>query len=251
MKIDLKHPVIQKCSQDCIDYVIGGSSTIGSFCGRINKTADKIAKIDELTPNTLYIPSYSDKDRAIYQSKDKVPPLSGINVANKFKGDIFELFTEFFIKMSPIDDRVDVYDYQIVTEDDTGVDGWGYNRNGEIVTVQVKYRMWDWELTSIKEHLDNFRWTSYKKYGIKAEDTGRMLIVTTGKEIHWKTLERYFSGKVRCISNNASYGCLRGANNKTINDIFSLQSAANDSSMFWKSFKENIERKNNEYKTRI
>ena len=236
MKIDLKHPVIQKCSKECFDDVIGKSRTIGAFCGKVNKIATKIIETNEQTANPFYIPVYSDKEVAIQQSKGIIPPLSGPNVANKFKGDIFELFVEFFIKMSPIDERVDVYDYQIVTEDDTGVDGWGYNRKGEIVTVQVKYRMWDWQLTSIKEHLDNFRWTSYKKYGIKPEDVGRMLIITTGKEIHWKTLERYFSGKVRCISNNASYGCLKGAGNKTIDDIFSLQSVANDSSIFWNDF---------------
>lgn len=241
MKIKLEHSAIQKCSKECLEDVIGKSKTIGAFCGKVNKIADKIAQVDEQTVNSFYTPTYTPKDLAIIASKGKVPSLSGVNVANKFKGDIFELFVEFFIKMSPIDERVDVYDYHLVTEDDTGVDGWGYNRGGDIVTVQVKYRMWDWELTSIKEHLDNFRWTSYKKYGIKPEDTGRMLIVTTGKEIHWKTLERYFSGKVRCISNNASYGCLKGANNKTIDDIFSLQSVANDSMMFWKSFNENID----------
>ena len=235
MKINLKHPSIQKISQLTIDDVIGKSLTISQFCGRINKTADKIAEIKENVINPFYTPIYNEKEISIYQSKSKVPPMSGFSVSNKFKGDIFELFTEFLIKMSPIDERIDVFDYQIVTEDDTGVDGWGYNKNEEIVTVQIKYRMWDWELTSIGEHLDNFRWTSYKKYGIKPEDTGRMLIVTTGKEIHWKTLDRYFSGKVRCISNGSSYGCVGAIG--TINNIFSLQTIANNNKMFWKSFK--------------
>lgn len=242
MLVKLSHPAIRKCSKKCIDDVVGKTRTISSFCGRVNKIADKIATTDEKYTNKFYAPSYNEKDLDIYKEKNKTPPLSGINVANKFKGDIFELFVEFFIKMSPIDERLDVYDYHLVTEDDTGVDGWGYNRNGDIVTVQVKYRMWDWQLTSIKEHLDNFRWTSYRKYEISPEDVGRMLIVTTGKEIHWKTLERYFSGKVRCISNNASYGCLKGSGNNTVDDIFSLQSVANNSNMFWLSFKEHIER---------
>lgn len=213
---------------------------MGAFCSKINKIADLISGVKEQIANPFYVPTYDQKTKDILASKNIIPPLSGKNVANKFKGDIFELFTEFLIKMSPIDDRIDVYDYQLVTKDDTGVDGWGYNRSGEIVTVQVKYRMWDWELTSIKEHLDNFRWTSYKKYGISPEDVGRMLIVTTGKAIHWKTLERYFSGKVRCISNNASYGCLRGIRNQTVDDLFSLQSLVNNNMMFWKSFEENI-----------
>lgn len=243
MIIQLKHSAISKCSKACIDDVVGKSRTMGAFCGKVNKIAKAISEVDKSLPNPYYTPTYTDKEVAFKAAKGELPPLSGIDVANKFKGDIFELFVEFFIKMSPIDERVNVFDYQLVTEDDTGVDGWGYDRDGNIVTVQVKYRMWDWELTSIDEHLDNFRDTSFKKYKVDPiKDVGRMLIVTTGKEIHWKTLERYFAGKVRCISNNASYGCLKGAGNKTIDDIFSLQSVVNDSNMFWKSFKEHIER---------
>ena len=239
MKISLKHPVLFKCSNACFEDILK-SRTMGAFCGKINKIADLISEVEEQEVNPFYTPTYDQKAKEIYASKNALPPLSGKSVSNKFKGDVFELFTEFLIKMSPIDDRIDVYDYQLVTEDDTGVDGWGYNRSGEKVTVQVKYRMWDWELKAIKDHLDNFRWTSYKKYGIGENDVGRMLIVTTGKAIHWKTLERYFSGKVRCISNNASYGCLRGGGNRTINDLFSLQSLVNDNMMFWKSFESSI-----------
>jgi len=241
MKINLQHPVINKCSKECIEDVIGKSNTLGCFCGKIEKIAKKIANYPEQIQNAFYTPLYAEKEVNIMKTKNKILPLSGINVANKFKGDIFELFVEFFIKMSPIDDRVDVYDYQIVTEDDTGVDGWGYNRKGEKVTVQVKYRMWNWELKEDRDKLETFILVSYKKYKIAPEDIGRMLIVTMGKGLHWKTAERDFSGKVRCISHNASYGCLRGVNNRTIDDIFSLQSIANNM-MFWKLFMENIER---------
>jgi len=214
------------CSKECFEKLLNNCSTLSAFTGRINKISDIIEATPEDQPNPLYTnPSLK---------------LSGRATAMKFKGDVFELFTEFFIKMSPIDDRIDVYDYQLVTENDTGVDGWGYNREGKIITVQVKYRMWDYELTSIKEHLDNFRWTSYKKYGIKSEDVGRMLVITTGKEIHWKTLERYFSGKVKCISNNASYGCLRGACNQTIDGLFSLKTITDNNLMFWKCLEENV-----------
>jgi len=242
MKIELKHPVLSKCSSICFEDILK-SRTIGAFCGKVNKIADLISEVEDQTANPFYTPSYDQKTIDIFVSKNTVPPLSGNKVANKFKGDIFELFVEFFIKMSPVDDRIDVCDYQLVTEDDTGVDGWGYNREGEKVTVQVKYRMWDWELKAIKDHLETFRLTSFKKYDIDPKATGRMLIMTTGKAIHWQTLERVFSGRVRCISNNASYGCLRGASNKTIDDLFSLQSLANNNMMFWKSFEENIGRK--------
>ena len=228
MKIKLEHPVIQKCSQECIDYVIGKSTSLGGFIGRIQKTAEKIALTPDNTTNRFYTPT-----------EPNLTP-SGTNTSNKFKGDIFELFTECFIKLSPIDDRIGVFDYHLVTEDDTGVDGWGYDRSGDKVTVQVKYRMWDYQLDSIKEHLDNFRYTSYKKFGIDPKAVGKMLIITTGKQIHWETLERDFSGKVRCISNNASYGCLKGAGNKTIDSLFSLKTIVDNNKHFWDIFRESV-----------
>ena len=242
MKVDLKHPAIERCSQKAFNEVFEKTLSINSFCYHVNIVSDMIESTPEQEPNLLYVPFYSEKDIRIAHERNRILPLSGRNVAMKFKGDIFELFVEFFIKACPFDERIDVFDYHLVTKDDTGVDGWGYNRKGEKITVQVKYRMWDMELKAIRDHLNNFRDTSYMKYDIDPQAVGRMLIITTGKGIHWETLEKQFSGKVRCISNDASYGCLAGSINQTIRGIFSLQSVADGSMMFWKSLKDNIER---------
>jgi hypothetical protein len=45
--------------------------------------------------------------------------------SSKYKGDALELFTEFMIKTSGSDNRIRIWDYQPVTENDTGVDGSG------------------------------------------------------------------------------------------------------------------------------
>ena len=65
MKIKLEHPSILKCSQECIEDVIGKSRTISAFCGKINKIANIIAETDPLLINPFYIPTYSEKEKNI------------------------------------------------------------------------------------------------------------------------------------------------------------------------------------------
>ena len=43
MKIQLKHSAIQKCSQACLDDIIGQSRTIGAFSGN-NKEVTHVSK---------------------------------------------------------------------------------------------------------------------------------------------------------------------------------------------------------------
>jgi hypothetical protein len=216
--IQLEHPSIPKCY--VWEFLLKDCLNLSTFCGRINKIAEKITlfDIDKNIPNEFYY-------------------LSSTDGANKFKGDVFEIFCELLIRLSPIDDRIGISDYHVVTEGDTGVDGYGTSRDGSVVTVQCKYRLWDWELTAIKEHLNNFRLTSYQKYKIDPKAEGKMLVLTTGKEIHWETLERQFIGKVRCISNDASYKCLNGGQNHTIDKLFSLRTIVNDNVYFWNTFR--------------
>jgi len=42
---------------------------------------------------------------------------------DKYVGDGFELFVELFLKLNPTDNRVGVYNYEPVQENDNGVDG--------------------------------------------------------------------------------------------------------------------------------
>lgn len=222
MLVQLEHPSVHRCLvwQDLLD----GCCTLGQFCGRIESFARKVSQVPVLN-NPFFLE---------YEEDEKKTPEQFAN--RRIKGDIFEIFTEMIIRLSPIDDRIGIADYHVVTDGDTGVDGWGIGPDGEVVTVQVKYRLWDYELTYIHERLDNLRATSYGKFKIDPAEIGRMLVVTTGKDIHWKTLE-HFGGKVRCISNNASYRCLKGSPIKTVDSLFSLRTIVNNNVVFWDAFR--------------
>lgn len=213
MKIQLEHPAI-KTLEKLWDCLLIGCKKLSTFVSKINSISKKIKDGEREHPYPLL-----DQD----------------NAANKFKGDVFEIFSEVLIRLSPIDERIGVSDYHVITENDTGVDGWGIGRDGKIVTVQIKYRLWDYELDQIREHLDNFRFTSYcYPYLVDPKEIGRMLIITTGKGINWRTLNQ-FNGAVRCISRGASYGCLKGGQMKNIDSLFSLETLTNNPA-FWKAF---------------
>lgn len=216
MIIKLEHPEIIKIT--CWSELLSDCNKLSTFIGRIEKISDKIKEVKK-----------EDKNEWFY--------MSGKEGAMKFKGDVFEIFCELLIRLSPLDDRIGISDYHVVSFGDTGVDGYGKGRDGKNVTVQIKYRMWDWELKAIKDHLNNFRLTSYQKYGVDPQEEGRMLIITTGKEIHWKTLDTVFIGKVRCLSRNSSYGCLKGGKKHTIDGLYSLNTIVNNYQYFWDLFK--------------
>lgn len=190
------------------------------FCGRINRFADKIGTISLGTNNSFWHES-------------------GEDAANKFKGDVFEVFGELLIRLSPLDDRIGIHNYHPVFKDDTGVDGHGIGLDGSPVTVQFKFRPWDYIVTDMQEHLANFRLTSYQKFGVSPTADGKMYIITAGKEVFWRDLSKTFLGKIRCISRKASYGCLRGAQRHTIDSLFSLDTIT-DNRFFWEAFKEQV-----------
>ena len=221
----LEHPSVEKVY--CWKDLLSNCNRLSTFIGRIEKFSDEIEKIKE-----------EDKNEWFW--------MSGRKGAMKFKGDVFEVFCETLIRLSPIDDRIGITDYHVVTDGDTGVDGYGISRDGSITTVQIKYRMWDWELKAIKDHLNNFRLTSFTKYGIDPQGTnGKMLIITTGKEMHWKTLETQFlKGSVRCLSLNASYCCLKGSQKHTVDSLYSLKTIVDNVSYFWDTFRSLTERSN-------
>jgi len=215
----LEHSSVAKIF--CWEQLLKDCNKLSTFIGRIEKFCDLIEKVDEKETNEWFW-------------------MAGRKGAMKFKGDVFEVFCELLIRLSPIDDRIGITDYHVVTDGDTGVDGYGKMKDGSTATVQIKYRMWDWELKAIKEHLNNFRLTSFMKHDIDPQAVnGQMFIITTGKEIHWKTLETQFlKGSVRCLSLNASYCCLKGSQKHTIDNLYSLKTIVNDFEYFWNEFRE-------------
>lgn len=57
---------------------------------------------------------------------------------NKFKGDLFEIFTEAFIKVNAFGNELDISDYTNTTKDFEGVDATG-TVQGNNVAVQIKF----------------------------------------------------------------------------------------------------------------
>lgn len=239
MKITLTHPAIKNFTSQAWQRMLTSHGkarsdchTLSAFSSRLDKCANEIESIQLDRPNPLYRPQATRSRKNL--------PLSGGDVAAKFKGDMFEIFSELVIRLSPIDDRIDVRDYKVITEGDTGVDGYGTTRDGHLIAVQIKYRMWDKILNEVESHLHNFRLTA-RGHGVDvaATNPGRMLLITTGQELNWKTIIK-FGGAMRCISRDASYGCLRGAPSKTVDTLFSLKTIVDNNLLFWQTFKEQV-----------
>ena len=117
-----------------------------------------------------------------------------------YKGDGLELFTEALIKLSPIDNRIGIGDYQVEKGQDTGVDGFGIGIDGKPATVQVKFRSNnEQQLTANADHLSNFAFASQNRYGVEISSTKNMLIVTTAAGLHYFTESEMLLNKVRVL----------------------------------------------------
>lgn len=119
---------------------------------------------------------------------------------NKYKGDGFELFVEALIKLSPVDNRIGISNYVVVEENsDTGIDGRGIGMDGELATVQVKYRSDNTQsLSANRDHLSNFVMSSLLE-GVNKDTCTNMLIITTADGLHHFTDNDMFMNKVRCM----------------------------------------------------
>ena len=78
-----------------------------------------------------------------------------------FKGDALEAFVEVLVNASPIDKRINIVDYRPHCFDldgaDMGIDGYGVSHNGNLHTVQVKYRSnVEHQLNASNDHISNF-----------------------------------------------------------------------------------------------
>lgn len=122
----------------------------------------------------------------------------------KYVGDGFEFFVELFLYLHPCDNRIGVYDYVPMQENDNGVDGLGRNINGERSVVQVKYRSDNTRfLTATEDHLSNMFSDGMLAYGVTADmkhkDNYRHFIFTTASGLNFYTDQEMFKSKVRCI----------------------------------------------------
>ena len=130
--------------------------------------------------------------------------------SQQYLGDGFEFFIELFLNLHPCDNRVGVYNYEPVQENDNGVDGVGTNIKNEKSVVQIKYRSnTKTLLTANEDHLSNMITDGMLSHGVVADMTDqnhyRHFVYTTAKSLHFYTDSEMFKKKVKCIG----YGELR------------------------------------------
>jgi hypothetical protein len=137
-----------------------------------------------------------------------------------YVGAGFECFIEALIKLSPIDKRINIQNYKPHNASDMGVDGVGCGLDGQVHTVQIKYRSNVIStLTANKDHISNFVAHSAMKYGI-SKDRGYMSIFTTAKNLHEGVNDGMYMSKVRTLGYNE------------------LKNFVNDNESFWSNFRE-------------
>lgn len=112
---------------------------------------------------------------------------------NDYVGDGFEAFVEALVLTMGFDRGIQMKGYQPGKPgDDMGVDGFGYGTDGEIHTVQAKYRSNTMNLlTANKDHISNFVAHSLAHYNAK-----HMTLITTAEGLHNVVAESMYAGKV-------------------------------------------------------
>ena len=180
------HPFLYKCHN--LAALLKGINKLSTFCTR-------------LEAQSLLFPDRYDPE--------------------KYKGDGLELFSEVLIKLSSIDNRIGIGNYELITSNDIGVDGKGIGLNNKPATVQIKYRSNHKQmLTANEDHLSNFVMASLLHFNVDKEDKNNMLIITTAGSLSPYVKDEMYSEKVRCIG----YEDLRGLvdNNNIFWDTFRM-----------------------------
>ena len=123
---------------------------------------------------------------------------------NKYVGDGFEFFIELLLMLHPTDNRLGVYDYSPVQENDNGVDGVGLNIQNEKCVVQIKYRSnTQGFLSANVDHLSNLITDGMGQHGVVYDQENvknfRHFVFTTAKGLHFYTDQEMFKSRVKCI----------------------------------------------------
>ena len=131
----------------------------------------------------------------------------------KYLGDGFEFFIELFLALHPCDNRVGVYNYSPIQENDNGVDGVGVNIRNEKCVVQIKYRSNKQTLlTANEDHLSNLFSDGMLAHDVvsdnKDKNNFRHFVFTTADGLHFYTDNEMFKGKVKCFGYNDIKGMI-------------------------------------------
>ena len=122
----------------------------------------------------------------------------------KYLGDGFEFFVELFLRLHPTDNRVGIYDYHPIQDNDNGVDGVGMNILNQKSVVQIKYRTNTQQLlTANQDHLSNMFTDGMMSHGVVTDNSNlknyRHFIFTTAEGLHHYTDQEMYKSKVKCI----------------------------------------------------
>lgn len=173
--------------QDILNKDFGKFFSEMLSCRTLNQLVSNIKDISSLYKEYGYID---------FIDKNGVTKLG----SSKFKGDLFEIFSECFFLLFSSDERVGIYDYKPVpSEEDNGVDGTCKNINGFKSTVQIKFKS-DPTYELLERDIKQFPFQSYRKYGVDINEDNNMIIFTTCKGLNWKTEKDVFDNAIRVIN---------------------------------------------------
>jgi hypothetical protein len=139
--------------------------------------------------------------------------------SDEYKGMAFEALIEVLICASPIDKRIDIKDYRPHSSkldgQDMGIDGFGFSHNGNLHTIQIKFRNDVMSELNTKDMISNFvaKTTSSPVY--KDAD---MTLFTTAKGLGQKIAEDMYHGRVRTLGHKELSKLIDG--NQAFWDLF-------------------------------
>lgn len=143
--------------------------------------------------------------------------------ADDYKGMAFEALVEVFIKSSPIDKRVNIANYRPhsakLDGKDVGIDGYGESHNGNLHTVQIKYRSNPTLDLTTKDSISNFVATTAASPKYKDAD---MTIITTAKGLNQFLAENMYHDRINVLG------------------IQELTKMLDDNSVFWDRFRKEM-----------
>ena len=117
-----------------------------------------------------------------------------------YRGDGFEALVEVLITCSPIDKRINITEYRPhnnkVDGSDMGIDGYGRSHDGNLHTIQIKFRGDVTGQLTTKDDISNFvaKTTSSPLY-----KDANMSLFTTAKELNRTISEDMYHDRVRTL----------------------------------------------------
>ena len=151
-----------------------------------------------ICPNADKLLKGVDKLGAFMSNVDKLSTDPAWSLGNwtpdEYKGGALEALVEVLVNYSPIDKRINIVDYRPhdnkVDGKDMGIDGYGVSHNGNLHTVQVKYRSnTQNDLTANEDHISNFVAKTRTSPTYRCAD---MTIFTTAKGLNQKILQEMY-----------------------------------------------------------